>query len=236
MPHVYDQRCKCCNSAFKDRIHNLSLQGLNPQQIYNYLQNLQDPNEKLIVQKEDIKPSSIRRHIDNHFDRQEISQIHEAEVEDRLEKSRKSLQDGTSIIIDKVNSLSHLIDISLIKMEKLETDATVKNKDKYTISVQYANSIKGLIESLSKLTGELSNESIIDVNFFTTEIAAFADIVIASIRTVDKQLGLEGKLEKVFAEEFRNNYTAYKQQQNQIMNGDAPKRKPNLACDFNDGV
>ena len=46
---IHDSRCKCCNSAFKERIHSLSLQGFNPQQIYNYLQNITDQNERLIV-------------------------------------------------------------------------------------------------------------------------------------------------------------------------------------------
>ena len=46
----YDKRCKVCNSAFKSRIESLALQGMNPQQIYEYLQSIQDPNEKLIVQ------------------------------------------------------------------------------------------------------------------------------------------------------------------------------------------
>ena len=232
----YDKRCKVCNSAFKSRIESLALQGMNPQQIYEYLQSIQDPNEKLIVQRENIAPSSIRRHLDNHFDRSEIGRIHDAEVDDKLKKSRKSLQDGTLIVIDKINSLSHLIDASLIKMEKLDSDSTIKNKDKYTISVQYANSIKGLIESLSKLTDGIQNDSIIDVNFFTTEISEFADIVIASIREVDKQLNLNGELEYLFGEEFQKRYTTYRKTQVAIMNGEAPKRKPNLACEFNDGM
>ena len=232
----YDKRCKVCNSAFKSRIESLALQGMNPQQIYEYLQSIQDPNEKLIVQRENIAPSSIRRHLDNHFDRSEIGRIHDAEVDDKLKKSRKSLQDGTLIVIDKINSLSHLIDASLIKMEKLDSDSTIKNKDKYTISVQYANTIKGLIESLSKLTDSIQNDSIIDVNFFTTEISEFADIVIASIREVDKQLNLNGELEYLFGEEFQKRYTTYRKTQVAIMNGEAPKRKPNLACEFNDGM
>ena len=80
----YDKRCKVCNSAFKSRIESLALQGMNPQQIYEYLQSIQDPNEKLIVQRENIAPSSIRRHLDNHFDRSEIGRIHDAEVDDKL--------------------------------------------------------------------------------------------------------------------------------------------------------
>ena len=220
----HDTRCKCCNSVFKERIHSLSLQGFNPQQIYNYLQNITDPNEKLIVQQEDIKPSSIRRHLDNHFDRAAEEKIQVAEVEDRLEISRHNLQTGVQIVIDKVNAISHLIDTSLIKMEKLEKDGNIKSKDKYTISIQYANSIKGLVESLSKLTGEIGEEASLDANFFNTEISIFADIVLATIRSCDSQLGLDGQLEQIFAQEFKIQYGSYRAQQIDQINGDIPLR------------
>lgn len=229
---VHDSRCKCCNSAFKERIHSLALQGFNPQQIYNYLQNITDQNERLIVQREDIKPSSIRRHLDNHFDRSAEEKIKTAEVEDRLEISRNNLQSGIQITIDKVNSISHLIDSSLIKMEKLDKDANIKGKDKYSLSIQYANSIKGLIESLNKLTSEMGEEATLDANFFNTEISIFADIVLATIRSCDNILGLEGQLEQIFAQEFRVQYGQYHAQQVQQINGEVPLRttKKNAAA------
>ena len=64
---IYSRQCKVCNSVFRNRIEELSLQGFNPQKIFSYLQAIQDPGEQKIVQKEQIKPSAIRRHLDNHF-------------------------------------------------------------------------------------------------------------------------------------------------------------------------
>jgi hypothetical protein len=229
------KQCKVCNSVFRNRIEELSIQGLNPERIYQYLQSLQDPNEQQIVKQEDIKPSSIRRHIDNHFKRDEAVKIKNADLSDRIQENRSKLQNGVSIIIDKVNSLCFMIDNALVMMEQIENDDSLNSKSKYSNTIAFMNTTKGLIESLAKLTGELKQEGTIDINFFSNEISTFADIVLESIREVDKKLELNGQMEEEFAQEFQRKWNDFKQLQTAVINGDAKPAPKNLTNNFNDG-
>lgn len=233
---IYSRQCKVCNSVFRNRIEELSLQGFNPQKIFTYLQAIQDPGEQKIVEKEQIKPSAIRRHLDNHFQKEEAVKVKLAETHSRIETSREMLQNGVSIAVDKINSLCHMVDVAMIKMEEVESDVTINNKLKYQLTVQFMNTAKGLIESLAKLTGELKQEGTIDINFFTTEISVFVDIVLATIRSVDKQMGLKGELETKFSLEFQERWKDYRQKQTAILNGESKPRVQNLVNTFNDGV
>lgn len=233
---MYVKQCKVCTSIFRNRIEELSLKGMNPQAIYDYLQSLQDPEEKDIVQKENIKPSSIRRHLDRHFKKEEVEKIKMAETHSRIEKSRQMLNDGVQIAIDKINSLCHMIDMSLIKLEEIETDATINSKNKYMLVNQYMNTSKGLIESLAKLTGDLKQEGTIDVNFFSNEITTFADIVLEAIRATDKSLKLNGEIENIFGREFQSRWNDYKQKQIAVINGEIAPSKPTLSNSFNEGM
>lgn len=233
---MYVKQCKVCNSAFRNRIEELSLQGLNPQQIYNYLQNLQDETEKQIVMSEDIKPSAIRRHIDRHFNVEEIAKVKVAETHHRIDKSREMLHKGTQIAIDKINSLCHMIDVALIKIEEIESDISVKNKDKYVLVNNYMNTSKGLIESLAKLTGELKQEGTIDVNFFSNEIDVFVDIVLDTIRDVDKKMESKGEIENSFSEIFKLKWDSYKKKQVAVLNGEMKPSPPSNTNTFNEGM
>ena len=170
-----------------------------------------------------------------HFTLEELTKTKIVETQDKIEQSRLNLQNGVDIAINKIQTLCHLVDSSLINIEKVETDESINNKTKYQLNIQYINVIKGLIESLAKLTGELKQEGTIDINFFTTEISVFVDIVLAAMRDADRALGLEGKMEQQFAIEFQNRWKAYKSQQNAILNGDAKPRQQNLSNDFNEG-
>src|SRR3712207_3848452 len=99
MGAMYVTQCKVCNSVFRNRIEELSLQGLNPQKIYDYLQSLQDENEKALVKTEDIKPSSIRRHLDRHFSYEEAAKVKVAETHSRIDKSREMLHTDRKSVV-----------------------------------------------------------------------------------------------------------------------------------------
>jgi len=215
----YEKNCKVCNSKFRSMIENLKISGMSPEKIFNYLKGLESPTDKAIVQREDINPSSIRRHMAKHFDIKDGVIVKMAESEARIEQSRGVYQQGVAIVIDKVNTVSHLIEVNMAKLEKVETDFR-NQKLEHTMTVQYTNTIRGLIETLAKLTGDLKQEGNIDVNFFNNEITIFAEIVLSTIRKIDKELGLNGTLEIVFAQEFKNQWDAYRLRQQRIMNGD----------------
>ena len=215
----YESSCKTCNSQFRNTIENLHVQGMSPENIFKYLQGLESPSDKAIVQKEDLKSSSIRRHMTKHFDVKDGVIIKVAESESRIEQSRSIYQQGVAIVIDKINTISHLIEVNMAKLEKVENDFHGQ-KAEHTFTVQYTNAVKGLIETLAKLTGDLKQEGNIDVNFFNNEITIFAEIVLSTIRKIDKELNLNGTLEVVFAQEFKNQWDAYRLRQQRIMNGD----------------
>ena len=134
------------------------------------------------------------------------------------------MQEGIAIAIDKINAMSHMIDTTLLKIEEIESDSTLNNKMKYTLTNQYINTTKGLIESLSKLTGDLKDESTIDTQFFINEINNFGDIVLSAIRSTDKILGLN-----MGADDYLTKPLAQ-------INGEIQKTKENLMNTFNDGV
>lgn len=220
MAVTYVSQCKVCNSKYRNLIEDLHIKGMSPQKIYDYLQSLTDPAEKELVIQEDIKPSAIRRHMDRHFDIQDGAKIKIAETQQRIEQSRDSYKQGVSIVIDKVNSISHLIETAMIKVEEVEQ---LNNPTKqHQLTIQYMNTIKGLIESLAKLTGDLKQEGTIDINFFSNEIAKFAEIVLITIREIDTQMGLNHQLEYSFGNEFKKQWDSYVTVQQKKIIGEIP--------------
>jgi hypothetical protein len=233
----YIKTCKVCNSKFRNVIEDLHVQGMNPQKIYDYLQSLTDPAEQILVAQEDIKPSSIRRHLDNHFDVQDGAKIKLVDTQKRVDQSRDSYNKGVKILIDKVNAVSHLIETAMIRIEEVES--LPSSKEKHTFTINYMNTVKGLIDQLAKLTGDLKQEGTIDINFFSNEISRFAEIVLLTIRSIDKQLGMDNKLEYAFAIEFKKQWEMYVTRQNKILNGEMlpndGERERNVNT-FNEGV
>lgn len=238
MSVLYEKRCKVCNSQFRNLIEQLHVNGLSPEKIYDYLLNLTDPEEKIVVQNEDIKPSSIRRHIDRHFNIEEGAKIKLAQTKNRLEKSRSAFETGVQVTIDKVNHLSHLIEVAMINIQEVETNA-VNEKTKHSQIIQYMNTVKSLIESLAKLTGDLKQEGTIDINFFNDEITSFADIVMRTIREIDYQLQLDGALEAAFSIEFEKQWSSYSERRERIASGELSPTEGNNFKNvntFNEGM
>lgn len=232
----YVKQCKVCNSKFRNLIEELSTQGMSPQKVYDYLQSLTDTTEQEVVKREDINPSAIRRHMDRHFDLNDGAKIKVAETKSRIDQSRDSYKNGVAIIVDKVQSLSHMIEMAMIKLEEVEQLNNPKAQHQYTIS--YMNTIKGLIESLAKLTGDLKQEGTIDINFFSNEIARFAEIVLSTVRQIDKDMGMNNQLEYNFATEFKRQWDDYQMRQQRILIGELPPNdgeKERNVNSFNDG-
>lgn len=217
MPVVKIPQCKVCNSKFRNIIENLHVKGMSPEKIHEYLQSLSNQEEKIIVEQEDIKPSAIRRHMQRHFNIKDETNLQITETKNKIIESRNAYNQGIQIAIDKVNAVSYMIESAMIKMEQVEELGMPKEEHKLTI--QYMNSIKGLIETLAKLTGDLKQEGTIDVNFFSTEITKFADIVLSTIRKIDEQLNLDHKIEYAFAQEFSIQWKAYEELQQAKING-----------------
>jgi uncharacterized protein YkvS len=213
----YVKQCKVCNSKFRAVIESLHNQNMTPQKIYDYLQSLTDPEEQEIVKQEDINPSSIRRHMERHYDVKDGAIIKIAETQNRIEQSRDAYRKGVQIFVDKVNAMSMMIDQAMTRMEEVG-DLPDSKKHQYTIS--YMNTIRGLIESLAKLTGDLKQEGTIDINFFSNEITRFAEIVLSTVREIDRQLGMNSQLEYAFGAEFRKQWDAYMLRQQKILNGE----------------
>jgi hypothetical protein len=212
------KQCKVCNSKFRNKIEDLHSKGMNPQKIFEYLQNISEPYEAAIVKDEDIQPSAIRRHMDKHFNPQDEAIRQIAETKSRVEKSREDYKKGVQTVINNVSTLSHMIELALIKME--EVDNLPKDKDKHTLTISYMTQVRGLIESLAKLTGDLKQEGTIDINFFSNEIQIFAEIVLSVIRQIDIDLGLNHRLEYAFADEFKKQWDTYQLRQARILNGE----------------
>lgn len=228
---VWVSQCKVCNSKFRTVIETLHTKGMSPQKIYDYLQSLTKPEEKEIVLQENIKPSAIRRHMDRHFNIKDGVTIKSAETKQKIEESREAYKQGVQIVIDKVNSISFMIETAMTKMEQIdEIGSPIKE---HQLTIQYMNTIKGLVESLAKLTGDLKQEGTIDVNFFSMEITKFAEIVLTSVRSVDQQLGLNHQLEYAFAGEFKKQWDDYILMQQGKINGQIPLDEGNKQFNVN---
>lgn len=224
-------QCKVCQSQFRNLIEQLHLNGLSPEKIFEYLGNLSDPNQKAVVQQEDIKPSSIRRHLKKHFNSEEGAKIKLAETKAKVNQSRNLYNEGIQIVIDKVNTVSHLIEVAMINIEELDEHAN--KKERHGITIQYMSQIRGLIETLGKLTGDLKQEGTIDINFFSSEISNFADIVLQTVRAIDKAQGMNGELEVQFAQEFGNQWQNYQDRQRKIINGEISRSEGNKHANVN---
>lgn len=213
-------QCKVCNSKMRSLIEQLHVKGFNPQKIYDYLHSLTDEKEKEIVEIENIKPSAIRRHLDRHFSEQENNIIQVTSTQQKITKARNSYEQGKDIMVNKVNAVSLQIDTALANIESL--DNMSNDKVKHELTIKYMNTIRGLIETLSKLTGDLKEEGTIDINFFGNEITKFAEIIILTIRQVDKSLNINGELELEFSKEFKKQWDNYISVQQKKINKELP--------------
>lgn len=204
-------------SKHKGIIEALAVKKMSPEKIYEYLQSMTDPVDKKIVRQENIKPSSIRRHLQRHFDEKEDILVQDANVKSKIKSSRKKYKDGVKINIDKANTLSHMIELALARMEEVETLSDAK-KHQYTIG--YMGQIKGLIDELDKVSGAIKEEGTIDSNFYREEIDTFAKIVLSTIRALDVQFKMNFQLELAFTEEFKKQMQLFKSREDLIFAGE----------------
>ena len=172
--------------------------------------------DKKIVSEENINPSSIRRHITKHFDQRDDFLIKDAKIKSKVQKNREDYQSGLKINIDKANTLSHMIELALTRLEEVEQLSEAK-KHQYTIG--YMGQIKSLIDELNKVSGNIKEEGTIDSNFFRNEIRTFAEIVLSTIRALDMQYNMHFELEIAFTEEFKKQMALYNSRQELIFAG-----------------
>ena len=215
---IYEEKCKVCNSEFKDLIENLANQGLKPKGIMDYLKSLTDPKQKAQFEKEDLKESSIRRHLQRHYNIQADVSIKLAETKNRLARSREAFKHGVHMKVDSIATISHMIDVALINIEDL--DNLTDTRQKHQLTINYMATLKNLIDEFSKLTGELKQEGTIDINFFNNQITDFANIVISTIKKLDEKFELNSQLEYAFSAEFKKQWEKYKDVQNKIISGE----------------
>jgi hypothetical protein len=203
-------------SKHKGIIEELAIKKLSPEKIYEYLQNMRDPKDQKIVKEEDIKPSSIRRHLQRHFNEKEDLLVRDATVQSKVKSSRQNYQDGRKINIDKANTVAHMIELALARIEEVETLSDVK-KHQYTI--QYMSTIKGLVDELNKVSKDIQDSGTIDGKFYQTQIDTFAKIVLSTIRALDQQYEMNYQLELAFTDEFKKQFKAFKERENMIFAG-----------------
>ena len=220
MSQIKVSQCKVCNSKFRSTIEMLYSKNMSPNKIYEYLHSFKDPESIEIVEQEKLTPSGIKRHLMNHFDLVDASLIQDADVQQKIVSAREKYSEGRSTTINKVNVISLQIDTALAKMESIDTLFPPTDKTGHELYLKYMDAIRKLTESLAKLTGELKQEGTIDVNFFGTEITKFAEIVLLSIRRVDRELMLDGKLESMFAQQFSSLWEDYLTLQSKKINGE----------------
>ena len=210
------KQCKVCMSKHKGIIEELAIKKFSPEKIYEHLQNLTDPKDVKIVQEENIKPSSIRRHLQRHFNERDSLLIKDATVQSRIKSSRKNYYDGRKINIDKANTIAHMIELALARMEEVETLSDAK-KHQYTIG--YMGQIKGLVDELDKVSTAIQSDGTIDAQFYKNQMDTFAKIVLSTIRALDQQFNMNWELEVAFSEEFKKQWEAFKQREEMIFAG-----------------
>lgn len=232
------KQCKVCNSQLRNKIEKLYVEAsLSPEKIHEYLTTAASEEEQEIAAKENFSAMAIRRHLSKHFDLKAGVMIRQAETMTKLEQSKKNFEKGVESKIDAIANLNHLIEANMLRIQEVED--TLQGKTKHEKIIQYTSAIKGLIESLSKLTGDLRQEGTIDINFFNDEISTFADIVQRAIRSIDFQLSLNGELEAAFATEFQNQWAAFSERREKIARGEMKANEGNNMKNvntFNEGM
>jgi hypothetical protein len=150
----YVKTCKVCNSKHKGIIEELATKGFSAEKIHAYLASLTNPQDMQITLEENIPPQAIRRHLQRHFDEREDFLVNEAQVKNKIKRNREDYNKGLKINIDKANTLSHMIELALTRLEEIESLSESK-KHQYTIG--YMGQIKSLIDELNKVSGSLDN-------------------------------------------------------------------------------
>ena len=126
------------------------------------------------------------------------------------------------IIVELISNIHANIPEADTKIGTFLRDAIV---DPFSLSLsKLYTQMKKMEMGQSILTAIGNDLETLDANFFNTEISIFADIVLATIRSCDSQLGLNGQLEQIFAQEFKIQYGSYRAQQIDQINGDIPLR------------
>lgn len=216
----YEQRCKVCNSYFKNTIEEMYDKGLTAKQIFEALHLTQDPSELETLKKEFLTEQIINRHLTKHYNPRMTASIKSVTNKTKLQQARENFKNGRQSKIDTVMTISHLIEVALIKLESL--DEFPDGRQAHQLTINYMSIIKNLIDEFSKLTGELKIENTIDINFWNVQITEFANIVINTIRKMDVKFNLNSQLEYSFGQEFQKQWKEYKDIQNQILNGQLP--------------
>ena len=229
------KQCKVCMSKHKSIVEELAQKKFSAEKIYEYLQGLTNPRDAKIVQEEQLKPSSIRRHLQRHWDAKTNELATQASVKSKIKDSRKNYADGVKINIDKANTIAHMIEIALARMEEVEELSDAK-KHQYTIG--YMGQVKGLVDELDKVSSDIAESGgVIDSNFYSNQMDTFAKIVLATIRALDQQFNMNYNLEVAFSEEFKKQYAAFKERERMIFQGElSPKdgEKERNVNTFND--
>jgi hypothetical protein len=171
------------------------------------------------VRQENVSTSSIYRHFKKHFNTELNSKIAVIEVRDKVQQARSLYREGFQVAFDKVNTLHHLVEVSMLNIEELERSHD-RSKDRHELTIKYMSGIRGMIETIAKLTGDLKQEGTVDINFFNNEIHIFADIVLEAIREVDGVLELNGALEQVFFTQFKQRWQDYVERQRKMVDGE----------------
>lgn len=217
-------QCKVCNSRMRDRMEALYSKGFSIQKIYDFLHDLQDEADKAIIAEENIAMTSMYRHFSKHYNEDDNKKLENIELRGRAQRSRSLYNEGLTVVVDKINTLNHMIDLSLINIEELEK-TNDRSKERHQLTVGYMNSVRQMVETLGKLTGDLRQEGTIDINFFNNEIHMFADMVIGTIRELDHKLNLQGLLEREFVVEFKDQWDAYRDRQQRLESGELSARE-----------
>ena len=215
MPKTIVQ-CKVCMSKHRTIIEELARKQLSAEKIYEHLQSLTTTRDVKIVKTENIKPSSIRRHLQRHFNDQDELLTRDATIKTQTRTDRQDFDAGKKILIDKVNTIAYMIKLALTRLDEVDQLSDSK-KQQYTVA--YMGQVKGLVDELSKISGSIKEEGTIDANFFKTEINTFAEIVLMTIRVLDQQYSMNYELETAFTTEFKRQWELYQKRQDLIFEG-----------------
>ena len=142
LKNIYDTIVENISCNMGISIYDVKVKFIEQDENYTYLMNTGKLESKA--------PSPVSR-----VDAKE-NEDYKVETEEKTQQVENSLCD-ISIMTNKVNTINHLIETSIAGLEKAKKEFHGQ-KLEHTLTIQYINVIKGLIETLDKANEELKHK------------------------------------------------------------------------------
>ena len=139
--NIYDTIVKNVSHSMEISVYDVRVKFIEQDENYTYLMNTGKLESKA--------PSPISR--------VDVKETEDCKFKTEEEKLKNTYLSDISIMVNKVNTINHLIETAITGLESAKKEF-YGQKLEHTLTIQYINTIKGLMETLDRLNKDLKQK------------------------------------------------------------------------------